>query len=82
MHAGHVFVIVFSDIDGYGFARSESFDKEEFDKFMSTYLSVMTRRAMKWNAMVGKSTKIAKSAKGRILFGISSMIINYLGSKE
>lgn len=55
--------LIKSNIDGYGFARSDSFDNEEFDKFMSTYLSVMARRAMKWNAIVGKRTKIAKSAK-------------------
>lgn len=52
-----------STVDGYGFQRAEGFDHEEFDKFMASYLRVLTRRAMKWESMVGKRTKISKSVK-------------------
>ena len=75
-------VLSSSNIDGYGFARSDSFDNEEFDKFMATYLSVMARRAMKWSTLVGKRTKIAKSATGMASSFSSKFFLAHLFSFE
>jgi len=37
-----------SDVDRYGFERSEDFDFESYEAFMSEYLSVLAKRLMKW----------------------------------
>ena len=56
--------VFYSKVDGYGFQRGENFNHQQYDEFMSTYLSVMTRRAMKWNRLIGGRAKISKSPQG------------------
>ncbi|XP_014673242.1 PREDICTED: growth hormone-regulated TBC protein 1-A-like [Priapulus caudatus] len=42
-------------VDGYGFERPEDFDFETYEEFMSRYLSVLVRRAKKWEQLFGSS---------------------------
>ena len=58
--------LFFSTVDGYGFQRSETFDQKGYDDFMSQYLGVMTRRAMRWNNVFGNSDKITRSRLGML----------------
>ncbi|XP_052782027.1 growth hormone-regulated TBC protein 1-A-like [Mya arenaria] len=50
-----------NDVDGYGFQREANFDHHQYDEFMSEYLPVMTRRAQRWDSLVGEGSKINKS---------------------
>ncbi|GAB0090597.1 growth hormone-regulated TBC protein 1 [Sergentomyia squamirostris] len=38
----------FSDVDEYGFQRSEDFDYKKYEEIMSEYLKVLTKRQMQW----------------------------------
>ncbi|CAG9858441.1 unnamed protein product [Phyllotreta striolata] len=42
---------VFSKVDEYGFERSENFNYDVYDEFMSEYIRVLTRRAQRWNTL-------------------------------
>ncbi|XP_055384894.1 growth hormone-regulated TBC protein 1-A [Condylostylus longicornis] len=42
----------FSDIDEYGFKRSENFDVKIYQKFMSSYINVLARRRVKWDYLI------------------------------
>lgn len=56
-------------MDQYGFERDDDFDYEAYEKFMSDYLVVLTRRAVKWDKVVDPQHKTRKSVKGMcILF--------------
>ncbi|XP_053392731.1 growth hormone-regulated TBC protein 1-A-like [Mercenaria mercenaria] len=50
-----------SDIDGYGFNISKSFEHTVYSEFVSEYLPVMTRRARRWQQVIGNKNSIAKS---------------------
>lgn len=54
----------FSKVDGYGFERNEDFDYKAYEDFMEKYISVLARRAAKWEALVENKTFIEKSRKG------------------
>jgi len=51
-----------SDVDRYGFERSEDFDFESYEAFMSEYLSVLAKRLMKWEKIM-KANGLSKSRK-------------------
>ena len=53
-----------SEIDGYGFKRPGDFDYETYEEFMKQYLSVLARRAKKWEPMIKGEQKVKKSRKG------------------
>ena len=57
-------LIIFREIDQYGFERSEDFDYESYEKFMAEYLSVLARRLAKWEKMLNESPDISKTNKG------------------
>ncbi|XP_068156519.1 growth hormone-regulated TBC protein 1 [Drosophila tropicalis] len=42
----------FSDVDEYGFKRGDNFDYKAYSKFMDGYLKTLTRRRMKWEAIL------------------------------
>ncbi|KAM8975828.1 growth hormone-regulated TBC protein 1 [Pelodytes ibericus] len=50
-------------IDAYGFERPEEFDYVFYEDFYSRYLSVLTRRAIKWSKLLQRSTTVEKSIK-------------------
>ncbi|KAM9320779.1 growth hormone-regulated TBC protein 1 [Gastrophryne carolinensis] len=50
-------------IDAYGFERSEEFDYTSYEDFYSRYLSVLTRRAMKWSKLMQRPAPVEKSMK-------------------
>lgn len=52
-----------SKVDGYGFERNEDFDYKTYEDFMEKYISVLARRAAKWETLVENKTFIAKSKK-------------------
>ncbi|KAG8586629.1 hypothetical protein GDO81_005438 [Engystomops pustulosus] len=52
-----------SRIDSYGFERPDGFDYASYEDFYSRYMTVLTRRAMKWSKMMQKSTAVEKGIK-------------------
>ncbi|WAR25998.1 GRT1A-like protein [Mya arenaria] len=62
-----VYSVNWDDVDGYGFQREANFDHHQYDEFMSEYLPVMTRRAQRWDSLVGEGSKINKSRTGMAL---------------
>uniref|UniRef100_A0A1A9W3V4 Growth hormone-regulated TBC protein 1 n=1 Tax=Glossina brevipalpis TaxID=37001 RepID=A0A1A9W3V4_9MUSC len=42
----------FSDVDEYGFKRSEHFDYKSYELFMSSYLKTLAKRRMKWERIL------------------------------
>ena len=50
-------------MDGYGFERNEDFDYKAYEDFMEKYISVLARRAAKWETLVENKTFIEKSRK-------------------
>ena len=54
----------FSNNDEYGFVRPENFDYKEYERFMSEYLGVLSRRRQKWDSLVaGGYSRLSKGAK-------------------
>ena len=53
-----------SKVDPYGFERPEDFDYNSYEEFMSGYLSVLARRASKWQTLLGEKNAIDHSRKG------------------
>ncbi|KAL4226749.1 Growth hormone-regulated TBC protein 1 [Mactra antiquata] len=53
--------LVQNDVDGYGFQRPSNFNHGEYDAFMAEYLPVMTRRALRWEKVIGNASRINKS---------------------
>ncbi|XP_033637548.1 growth hormone-regulated TBC protein 1-A-like [Asterias rubens] len=52
-----------SEIDAYGFRRPDDFDYETYEQFMSQYLSVLARRAGKWDKVMDGKKNVKKSFK-------------------
>ncbi|XP_045139748.1 growth hormone-regulated TBC protein 1 [Echinops telfairi] len=50
-------------IDPYGFERPEDFDYASYEEFFSTYLVILTRRAIKWSKLLTGSSRVQKSMK-------------------
>lgn len=42
-------------MDEYGFQRPEDFDYKQYETFMSKYMAILTRRAMRWNEILKPS---------------------------
>lgn len=42
----------FSKVDEYGFQRPEDFNYKEYETFISGYMMILTRRAMRWNQVL------------------------------
>lgn len=51
-------------IDPYGFERPEDFDYEAYEEFFSTYLVILTKRAIKWSKLLKRSGGVRKSLTG------------------
>ena len=52
-----------SKVDSYGFERSEDFDEQAYEEFMSSYLMVLARRAARWRPLVVGKEKVPRSRK-------------------
>ncbi|KAK6962131.1 growth hormone-regulated TBC protein 1 [Biomphalaria glabrata] len=50
-------------VDPYGFERTAEFDFESYEKFMSTYLSTLSRRASRWKSSFKKMDNLSNSRK-------------------
>ncbi|XP_049723389.1 growth hormone-regulated TBC protein 1 isoform X1 [Elephas maximus indicus] len=50
-------------VDPYGFERPEDFDYASYEEFFSTYLVILTRRAIKWSKLLKGSNSVQKSMK-------------------
>ncbi|ALC45352.1 CG5916 [Drosophila busckii] len=50
----------FSDVDEYGFRRGEHFDYENYGKFMDKYLKTLTRRRIKWEAILKQNPDLSQ----------------------
>ena len=62
-----MFNFLLRDVDQYGFERPADFDKDSYESFMSEYLSVLARRAAKWEKLLGsKSSDLNHSSKGEV----------------
>uniref|UniRef100_A0A8C0WES5 Growth hormone-regulated TBC protein 1 n=1 Tax=Castor canadensis TaxID=51338 RepID=A0A8C0WES5_CASCN len=48
-------------VDPYGFERPEDFDYVAYEKFFSTYLVILTKRAIKWSKLLKGSSGVRKS---------------------
>ncbi|XP_033699543.1 growth hormone-regulated TBC protein 1 isoform X2 [Tursiops truncatus] len=48
-------------IDPYGFERPEDFDYAAYEEFFSTYLTILTRRAIKWSRLLKGGAGVQKS---------------------
>ncbi|XP_028622196.1 growth hormone-regulated TBC protein 1 isoform X2 [Grammomys surdaster] len=48
-------------IDPYGFERPEDFDYVAYEEFFSTYLVILTKRAIKWSKLLKGSGGVRKS---------------------
>ena len=46
------FCFICSKIDEYGFERPDDFDYKSYEVFMSHYMTVLTRRAMRWDRIL------------------------------
>ncbi|CAG5119981.1 unnamed protein product [Candidula unifasciata] len=50
-------------VDPYGFLRSEEFDFDSYEEFMSSYLSTLARRASRWKSNYNNTRKLSTSRK-------------------
>ncbi|XP_055867813.1 growth hormone-regulated TBC protein 1-like isoform X1 [Biomphalaria glabrata] len=55
--------IIDRKVDPYGFERTAEFDFESYEKFMSTYLSTLSRRASRWKSSFKKMDNLSNSRK-------------------
>ncbi|XP_046669084.1 growth hormone-regulated TBC protein 1-A-like isoform X2 [Homalodisca vitripennis] len=51
----------FSKVDEYGFIRSDDFDYDTYEDFMSGYLKVLATRAKKWAALLRRGKPLSRS---------------------
>lgn len=58
------FFFYYCRIDPYGFERPEDFDYAAYEEFFSTYLVILTRRAIKWSKLLKGSSSVQKSMTG------------------
>lgn len=58
------FLFLCCRIDPYGFERPEDFDYAAYEEFFSTYLVILTRRAIKWSKLLKGSSSVQKSMTG------------------
>ncbi|XP_037925249.1 growth hormone-regulated TBC protein 1 isoform X2 [Hermetia illucens] len=53
-------MLLVCDVDEYGFQRPEDFDYLVYEKFMSSYLKVLTERQIRWETLKRKNTDFSK----------------------
>ncbi|GAA6096261.1 growth hormone-regulated TBC protein 1-A, partial [Tachysurus ichikawai] len=53
-----------TDVDPYGFERSNDFDYESYEELMSKYLTVLTKRSIKWSKLLQGKSRLEKNFKG------------------
>ncbi|XP_062866667.1 growth hormone-regulated TBC protein 1-A [Trichomycterus rosablanca] len=50
-------------LDPYGFERSNDFDYESYEEFMSEYMAVLTKRSIKWSKLLQGRSRIERNLK-------------------
>lgn len=50
-------------VDPYGFERSSDFDYESYEELMSEYLTVLTRRSIKWSKLLKGKQRVERNLK-------------------
>jgi len=58
--AASVYTTLISRVDEYGFQRPKGFNYIAYDKFMSEYVTILVRRAKRWEQLLGKNTDASK----------------------
>ncbi|XP_052890101.1 growth hormone-regulated TBC protein 1-A [Anopheles moucheti] len=53
----------FSDVDEYGFKREPDFDYQSYDNIMSSYLTVLTTRSMRWQKFLKSADMLKNRSK-------------------
>ncbi|XP_050420905.1 growth hormone-regulated TBC protein 1 [Adelges cooleyi] len=53
----------FSKFDEFGFERAEDFDYDEYEKFMSVYLTILAKQAKTWSRLMMSNRPIKKTAR-------------------
>lgn len=53
----------FSKSDEYGFVRPDDFDYAEYEKFMSVYLTVLTKCSMRWSRLLVSNPQLKRNAQ-------------------
>ena len=51
--ASSVYTTLISKVDEYGFQRPKGFDYIAYDKFMTDYVSILVKRAKRWEKLIG-----------------------------
>ncbi|XP_042900319.1 growth hormone-regulated TBC protein 1 isoform X1 [Parasteatoda tepidariorum] len=57
------FFCILKSVDSYGFEWPKDFNYDQYDEFMSKYLSVLGRRAKKWDKLLNSKEGLYKSNK-------------------
>lgn len=55
-----------SKFDEYGFERPDNFDYVEYEKFMSVYLTVLTKRSMRWLRLMASNPRLKRNNRLRL----------------
>lgn len=59
-------VFNFYSVDTYGFEWPKDFNHEQYNEFMSKYITVLSRRAKKWEKLLYSKEGFQKTKKGMI----------------
>ena len=62
-----MFCFDFSRVDEYGFQRPKGFDYIAYDKFMTEYVSILVKRAKRWETFLGKNPNYKKLKRSQKL---------------
>ena len=54
---------IYSDVDEYGFKREADFDYQSYENIMSSYLSVLTTRSMRWQKFLQSADMLKNRSK-------------------
>lgn len=56
-------ILVHSKYDEYGFERPDDFDYVEYEKFMSVYLTILSKRSMRWSRLMVSNPRLKKNSR-------------------
>lgn len=55
-----------SGVDEYGFKRPDDFDYETYERIMSEYFVVLTKRRRKWEQLMQKNPQLFRNKSGQL----------------
>ncbi|XP_025197152.1 growth hormone-regulated TBC protein 1 isoform X1 [Melanaphis sacchari] len=53
----------FSKSDEYGFVRPDDFDYVEYEKFMSVYITILTKCSMRWSRLLASNPELKRNSQ-------------------